>query len=249
MKNKHLLLFLAAAAVFASTSGAMAQAIWTSGHGGHKMKYDGSDFAPVWGYAPDAVINGVSGSGGEYALGTLLPVMPYSASSARPAGAAWDFIGAGAGADLWVFPATQDPNLPWIGFSTTALTGGDWTGNITITLTSVTGSGVDAGGHMSIYETDAFGDPQAPLAQTFGGIGGTSIEMVPGTGHLHPNYAFTQPGTYNATYTITGTHAVDGAKSATATYNFEVVPEPGAVGLALLGLSALAAAKWLSRKP
>jgi len=230
-------MIITAAALALSVPTASAQAIWTAGHGGHKMKYDGSEFTPLWSAAPGCVVDGVARTTpGEYALGTLLPVMPLEKSTARPAGSSWDFLGVNAAEDVWIFPQIQEPDLPWIGFSTTALTAGDWASSNSISLTAVTGNGVDAGGYMSIYEQDAFGQPVV-LAQTFGGISGSGISLVAGSGHLHVNFAFTEPGIYNATYTISGTHLVNGFETTTATYSYQVVPEP-ATG-ALLALAGL----------
>lgn len=49
------------------------------------------------------------------------------------------------------------------------------------------------------------------------------------------NFAFTEPGIYNATYTISGTHALNGFESTTATYSYQVIPEPATFTLLALG--------------
>jgi surface-anchored protein len=241
-----------AAVVALSLHSAFSQAIWTSGHGGHKITYDGTSLIGVWSAAGGCVINGeTTMASADYALGALLPVMPFAESTARAAGSEWDFIGVSAGADVWVFPEVQEAALPWIGFNTKALADADWDGNISITLQSVTGTGVDAGGQFSIYAVDSFSVPTPIYAQTFGGIGGAGISLAPVVGHLHTNFAVTKPGDYTATYQISGTHTVNGAESALASYTYRVIPEPSSLALVLLAGAALLVAlirRWRKAK-
>lgn len=227
-----------------------AQAIWTSGHGGHKITYDGSNLSGVWSAAAGCVIDGSTTTvAQDFALGGLLPVMPFSESTVRPAGNEWDFIGTAAGEDIWIMPEVQEADLPWVGFNTKALVGADWTTPISITLLSVTGTGVDAGGEFSIYAVDAFSSPTPIYAKTSGGIAGAGISLAAFTGHLHANFAFTKPGDYTATYLISGTHVANGDESATASYTYRVIPEPGTLGLFLAGAGAMVGFSRRMRRP
>jgi surface-anchored protein/MYXO-CTERM domain-containing protein len=95
-----------------------------------------------------------------------------------------------------------------------------------------------AGGQFSLARV-SLGVPTFYMA-TLGGIdAGDSYGLAAG-GHAHFDWYFTQPGTYALTFNIAATHVTDGAKAASATYTFEVVPEPSAALLAALaGLAGL----------
>jgi surface-anchored protein len=57
--------------------------------------------------------------------------------------------------------------------------------------------------------------------------------------HAHFGWGFTEEGTYDLTFEISGTHGVDGFKSATATYSFSVIPEPSSALLGAIGALGL----------
>lgn len=238
------LAILAAAAAAISLNSASAQAIWTAGHGDLGIAYDAGDLDPhVHIHAGATVDNVVLGADAEYAPGDALPQIPFAKSLSRPPGATWDFFGVSSGQPVWIFPQTEDSELPFIGFGAEELTPADWSTPFTITLTGLAGSGATGGGQFSVYQTDGFGTPTVSI-QTADGISGADAVTLAAGGHAHYNLGFTQPGIYEATFHITGTHAVDGAKSADATYKFEVVPEPTSVALLALGGSALLFARW-----
>lgn len=173
-----------------------------------------------------------------------MPQIGFANSSDRSAGSEWDFVGVTSGADFWVFPQTSEPALPFIGIGAEELDPLDWTGNLTITLTEISGSGVANGGFFSLYTTEGFGDPIAFMA-SLGGITAADFATVTPGSHEHYNWAFTKTGQYDVTFEIAGTHATDGAKSASATYSFNVVPEPSTYALLGLGLAAIG---WARRR-
>lgn len=194
----------------------------------------GEDNEPV-------VVDGVTlqgPDGFEYEADGITAVLPFDRSFLRPAGVDWNFLGVNAGASVWVFPATasESVGIPFIGFGTEELNPLDWSSDITFTLTSVTGSGVDGGGYFSMYTTDEFGFPTA-FAQTFGGVSGSISQAA--DEHTHYNLAFTETGVYEVTFTISGTHVTDGFQSTSATYAFNVIPEPTSLMLIGVGISAL----------
>jgi len=213
---------------------AHAAALYTAGHGDIGIAYDGG-LEPHVHIHDGSIVDGSPVNnppgGVEFAPDEVL-IFVSNPSAARPAGAQWDYIGVSAGSPIWFLPQTEDPAKPWLGIASEELDPLDWTGPLTLTLNAVAGP---AGGAFSLYDVDGFGVPTAHMATSDGITGADALSLTAG-GHSHFNFSFTQPGLYDVTFTVTGTHAVDGPQSATATYSFGVtVPEPSA---ALLGLAA-----------
>ena len=230
--------------LLASISLAHAQPVWTLGHGDIGIGYDtAGGFEPHWHLGEDGeevVIDGIPQSndpnGFEFKPAEL--ILEFSASSPRPAGAAWNFIGVGDGEPVWLLPDTSsDSNLagvPFLGFGTEELNPADWNGNIVLTLTGITGSGFAAGGFFSVFVNSS-----NILMQSADGISlADAISLVPND-HVHFNVAFTKPGIYNVTFEITGVHMTDDAQSASGTYTFSVIPEPTSLMLIGVGVGAL----------
>lgn len=233
------LAILAAAAAAITANCASAQAIWTRGHGDLGIAYEGGALDPHVHIHAGATVDGsVIATDAEYAPGDALPIIPFAKSLSRPAGSQWDFFGVSAGQKVWIFPQTQAAALPFIGFGAEELNPSDWTSSFTITLTGITGSGVSAGGTFSVYDVDGFGDPTVAI-RTDNGISSADFVSLAAGGHAHYNFAFTQPGIYEATFSITGNHVADGFVDATATYSFQVVPEPTSLTLIALGGGAI----------
>ncbi|MBM3902966.1 MAG: PEP-CTERM sorting domain-containing protein [Verrucomicrobia bacterium] len=138
------------------------------------------------------------------------------------------------GSSLWVLPKDQRPDLLYLGFGTDELNPADWSGKISLTLTSVSGPG-----NFGIYDVGAFGNIQIQMNSADGISAGDKLELQPGS-HGHYNLTFTAPGTYSIGLQASGTHLTDGLiTSDTANYTFTVVPEPGTYALVGLGLVAL----------
>ena len=240
------LLAAAALAATLSLTSASAQSVWSSEHGDFGIGYDAGALDPHVHLHAGAVVDGAPlGADAEYAPNEILAFIPSGKGAARAAGSAWDFIGVSAGQTVWTFPETEDPTLPFIGFGAEELVPADWTTSFTITLTGLSGSGVLAGGSFSAYTIDSFDNPDLIAISSSDGISGADFITLAAGGHAHYNLSFTKEGIYEATFLIEGVHAVDGAKSASATYTFGVaaIPEPSSAaalaGIGALGLVAL----------
>lgn len=227
--------FALAALAFAFSS-AVHGAIWTSGHGDLGIGYEAGKLEPHWHLGEDnetVVIDGNSQThpdGFEYDSDQITPETDLT--EARLAGSAWDFIGVGSGETFYLFPQSSNPTVPFLGIGTEELTPADWSTNITLTLTGATGPG-----EFSLY-TESLGTPTIYMSTFDGGITGADAVSVPADSHTHYNWAFTEVGSYDLTFQITGTHVTDGAKTANATYTFSVVPEPASAGF-LMGITGL----------
>lgn len=233
-----------AAFTFLPLSSTFAQGIWTSGHGDISVAYGVGGLEGEWHLGEDneeIVVDGITlqaPEGFEHEADAITATLPFDRSFLRPAGVDWNFLGANAGNSVWLFPATaaESVGIPYLGFGTEELNPADWSTDITFTLASVTGSGVVNGGFFSMYTTDEFGVPTA-FARTFGGVSGSISQ--PADDHTHYNLAFTQTGVYEVTFNISGTHTIDGLQTTSATYTFNVIPEPTSLMLIGVGASAL----------
>lgn len=251
-KMKTRAIFATVATAVLSLPSVSAQtAIWTAGHGDLGIGYEGGELDPHVHIHTGSVVAGVEitdPEGVEYAPGDAMPYIPLAKGLSRPAGGQWDFFGVAAGQIIWVFPQTQEPTLPFVGLGAEELNPADWSSDFTLTLIGLSGSGVVAGGDFSVYASGAFGSPDVKI-QTADGISSADVLTLAAGGHAHYSLAFTQPGLYEATFDIAGLHAVDGAKSATATYTFAVaaIPEPSTC-TAIGGAFALGLALWQRRR-
>ncbi len=237
---------LLALTLVASLSLAHSQAIWTLGHGDIGIGYENGNegvFEPHWHLGEDGevvVVDGVAQSndptGFEYETDALN--LRFAASALRPAGSEFDFVGVAAGLPVWLLPDNSvDSNtagVPFLGFGTEELNRDDWSSSILLTLTGITGSGVDNGGFFSVFV-----DSANIQIQSFGGITSAVVISLSAGDHVHFNMAFTQPGIYNVTFEITGTHVTDLEQVGTGTYTFEVIPEPATTLLLALSGGAL----------
>jgi surface-anchored protein len=195
-----------------------AASVYTSGHGDMGIGYDGG-LELHYHLHSGAVVDGVAlGADGEYAPDELI-VTVGNITEARPAGAGYSFIGVAAGTQVWSLPQTENILLPFLGLGSEELDSGDFIGGLTLKLTGVSGPG-----NFSLWD-DNGGSPISVFATSDGVDGLDSIVLTPGD-HAHYNWTFTQWGLYELTFEVSGTHALDGLSSDTATYSFYVVPEP-----------------------
>lgn len=211
-------------AVFASAAlGSLhAQTLYTTGHGDIGVGYDPTElaFEPHWHLSvPEDA---------EYAPDEAVAVIQSSAAS--PTGSA-GALGVADGTTVWL--AGSSAHQPNLGFATEELDPADWDGNITLSLTGWSGPG-----EFALYTTNMTGTAVVDVylstfnpAATFGG---NSFEMFPGD-HEHFTLGFTAPGHYELEFTWTGTHVTDGVITTTATFGFDVVPEPTSVAMIAFG--------------
>ena len=147
---------------------------------------------------------------------------------------------------MWFLPQTADVNKPFFGVGAEELVPADWTGNVSLKLTGISGTGVTAGGFFSLWETAGFGDQTFHWASADGLSGSDILAVIPGS-HAHYNWGFTKAGTYDITVEARATHVLDGVIDGeivgSATYSFEVVPVPEPattfIGMACIGIATL----------
>ncbi len=202
---------------FAWTATSSAQIYYTTGHGDIGIGYADGELEPHWHldageYAPNEVIARVSAT----------TLSPTSSSS---------FLGVADGSTIFVAgSAAYQPNL---GFGAEELEPADWSGPITVTLNSF-----DGAGNFALYTTNLSGTVTDVLFSSFNAgttFANNTFTLFPGD-HEHFTFGFTEVGYHEVILTWSGTHVTDGFKSSTATYGFEVVPEPGTWALLAAGL-------------
>jgi surface-anchored protein len=169
-------------------------------------------------------------------------IVPATTIKGRPSGTEYDALGNSAGNNTWILPESQteasNQNAPWIGpavnpdaFSQFEDMDGDSQTEIVWQLTDVEGPG-----NVALWTNDQFGNPDFWMASSDGLDGNDAIDL--GSGGAHNFWSFTEAGEYDLTWSWTGQHGTDGEVSESATYAFNVVPEP--TSAALLGLGGLA---------
>jgi len=125
-----------------------------------------------------------------------------------PDDAAYAFVGADPGSEVWVAPQTQDPDVVWIGWNTqdpTVMQTVDR--GVTLSLRAVEGPGI-----MTTYlQSGSFGAPQVLWDSR---VAEAQPVWVDVNTHTHANWVFTAPGVYLVELTaeadlIDGSHVSD----------------------------------------
>jgi surface-anchored protein len=167
----------------------------------------------------------------EYEPGDAILFAGVGASNGVPANPLFSFLG-NPGDSVWILPQNQDPSLMFLGVGAEELVAGTFVGDIvTLTLTSVSGPG-----HFALYQTDTFGSPTVFMNSRDGITVGDSYTIGAGN-HAHFNWAFSEMGPYTLSFEASGTLVAGNQFTASGPvdYTFQVVPEPGAVTLFVLG--------------
>jgi surface-anchored protein len=226
--------FVFAAALSAVTIGNPASASplpWTAGHGDLAVGYEDGELEWHYHFGSDAVIDGsmLGGTGGEYAVDDIIVIVPEKQKS--PAGRPFPNLGIVTGEDRWVIPSTPVADVPYTGFGAEELPLGQWTGNkLFVSMTGFSGPG-----NFSVYHF-----PDGDLVSLISTVPAYNpgFDLFVGS-HVHYVMGFTAPGRYEVTLTAQGTHNVDGFKSDSATFVFQVIPEPTTAALLVMGGAAL----------
>ena len=176
---------------------------------------------------------------------------------------AYSFLGT-PGAPIWVLPQTQESDILYLGTSTENKSAQSWTAHNV--LTSLLAVGIPAGsfvsnqitlrlesftgpGNFFVWTTDSFGDPSPRVFDTSNGLSAADQRTFTPGNHVHFNWAFTAPGTYEiglrASGTLTGGNQF--TQSDLTTFRFEVIPEPGSAALAFAGLFFLSLRRTRSK--
>lgn len=177
--------------------------------------------------------------GTEYAPGEAVVIAGPAAQAAVPAHPAFGFLGM-PGAPVWILPAVEHPDLPFLGLAAEEIESGLFAGDtLRLTLNAVSGPGA-----FALYRVDGFGQPTL-FMRSADGITSDDFIDIPAGSHGHANWAFTAPGDYELTFTASGTPVGGTGIAAVGTFKFQAVPEPGV--MALLGLGG-AALGWRRRR-
>lgn len=130
--------------------------------------------------------------GQDHRSGSFFYAVPNTALRQIPSKISAELGGVCAG---WVLPQSQDPALPWQGFSTERF---DYstlsTDGLTVSISAFDGPGRMITAHDSLTETTVALDSADP---------GSSIKY-PDRAHDHMTFVFTQPGAYSVRYTFEG---------------------------------------------
>lgn len=243
MKKTSSFFATAAVVILAFNTPGRAQAIYSSGHGDIGAAYDdlAKEFEPHWHLHAGAVVDGSQlAADGEFAPSGA--VARTSATRTSPAGLS-NIIGVTDG--TLIYAAGSSAYQPNLGFGVEELVDTDWSGPITLTLTSWT---IPVGAKFALYTTNLAGTAVVDKIFSTYAPGSTdfsnSFTMTPGD-HVHFQWGFTEQGTYTFDLTWTGTHVGDGAISTSDSFSVQVVPEPST--FALLGLGG-AIGVWALRR-
>ncbi|MFV0338286.1 MAG: choice-of-anchor M domain-containing protein [Chthoniobacterales bacterium] len=237
MKNLIIKSILATATLtlIVAAPNANAQLAYSSGHGDLGVGYDAGAFEPHWHLHSGAVVNGVPlGADGEYAPSEL--VARGKAVRNSPGGLS-SAINVADGSEIYVLgSASYQPNL---GFGAEELDPGDWSGDITLTLSGWT---LPSGAEFALYTTNLAVTHVADIVFSTSDSGstvfGNAFDMTPGD-HTHFQWGFTEIGIYTFEITWTGTHNTDGFISTTESFNIQIVPEPSIAALLFAGAVGL----------
>lgn len=202
---------------------------YTEGHAHIGLVEDGS--LKLHFHAPSATVNGVEDTELECEAEDVIIVVPDAAIMTRQSGSEWDMIGTDAGADTWILTASYQEGIPFLGFGAHDAEGIYIDNDINITLTGFSGPG-----EFSLFDTDAFGSPVFFMSSYDLGTNTFVFDLDDGD-HAHLNFCFTEIGVYELTFTASADLIGGGIETSTATFTFEVVPEP--VTIALLGAGAV----------
>lgn len=140
----------------------------------------------------------------------------------------------GSSGSVWILPQVEVPGLLNLGIGTSGVEAGLFSGNqIRLEL-----HGMEGPGHMALFTVSAFGSPVVHWSSRDGvSPGSDAFSLNSVNGHVHVNWAFTQPGIYRLSLAASGTLALSGqsVRSPLVDYTF-VVEEPSRPVLEMVGV-------------
>lgn len=156
-------------------------------------------------------------AGVEFAPSEALIFVGPQAEIGRASGTAFDFLGVPAGAPVWVLPAVENPEIPFLGIGAEEIAANTFSkGSFKLSLASVSGPG-----EFAVYSIGGTGIVTIGMA-TSDGIGPEdTIALVEGS-HAHQNWAFSAKGRYEVALRVSATLDDGTPLSDTAKFIFSV---------------------------
>jgi surface-anchored protein len=163
----------------------------------------------------------------DFETGEMAPadlIVPVGAAAARPVpeGAPYALLLGEPGTTTWVLPEVEKPGLPWLGIGSGGVSADLFVGALQLRLQAV-----DGPGYFALFFSGPLGLPRVAMNSRDGVDESDSLSVPPGS-HLHANWAFSAPGRYRLTFTVSGTLRAGPAPVASAPtdFLFEVIPPP-----------------------
>ncbi|MGB0578385.1 MAG: choice-of-anchor M domain-containing protein, partial [Limisphaerales bacterium] len=197
----------------------------SGGHADVNLEFEGSELEVGFHTEFTSGMTEISGGApqqNEFAASDLIINVPVGTTTTRPAGTEFDPIGVPAGQRINLMSQTEAASeaagVVRLGWAAEELTAADWSGDLSWTLTGVSGPGA-----FSVYETGL--TPTFRMASS-DGLSAADVFTVEAGHHEHFNLGFSQPGTYQIQMQVAGTHNTVGAVSKTETLTFDVAATP-----------------------
>lgn len=156
----------------------------------------------------------------------VLRVLP-TAENAIPSNPAFSFLGA-PGAPVWILPQdggdAEAAGLLFLGIGSEEIAPGTFAGDLSMALTNVVFTpepGAAPGADFSVFTVNSSGIPSVLMSTHDGVDSADTTTFAPG-GHAHVNWAFTQPGRYVVSFSVTGTPTGGAPVTSSASYTFVV---------------------------
>jgi len=239
-KKYPILVIVIILSIIISVQKSEAQLIYTTGHADIGVAYEDGNLVAHW----HGTVSGGSAWNlpeAEYAPDEVVAQVGATRASASNSAS---YLGVATGSQIYV--AGLINFQPWLGFGAEELAGADWNGDLVIKLTDWV---VPENGNFAMYTTNNVGTVTGDIYLSTYNPSATNdpwgLDMGPNVfgigvgGHDHYTFGFTEGGHYEITLEFSGTHVTDGAKSVTATFGFDVIPEPSTYASVLIGALAL----------